>query len=448
MSSDAPAIAPLAAPWRQCVPLVLLLYLVTAYAFVVTVQPGYGPDEPRHFAYVRRLVEKGSLPQNTGGAEADGAHALHPPLYYVLVSPVYLAARGLGDRGALIAIKAVSPLLLLGALVLFFRTLIRLFPDRPFVSLTALTIVALLPEFQLESAVMNNDALAVLLGAVWVWYLVRTWGDPPSARAALLAGLIMAVFVNTKATGWTLSPLWALTVALRAARQPGFRRAWLRDLALGYGVLLLIGTWWYARNYALYGQLVPLDFGQHGELRPFDRRTFEILSPLEVYTRGWVIHYGWRAAEGLFQSFWSQVDWIRESCREAFYGTLVALTVAAAAGGVRRLLPALSVVRRQGLAAVRLAAAPPSVLPACALLLNWAHTWYVATFMHQGFYQGGRYMMPSVYGAGLLLAAGWEALLPQRVRLPVFCLLLAALVALNALCLVELITVLNPRYVR
>ena len=68
--------------------------------------------------------------------------------------------------------------------------------------------------------------------------------------------------------------------------------------------------------------------------------------------------------------------------------------------------------------------------------------------MHQGFYQGGRYLMPSVFGAGALMAAGMSAIVPKRAQTAVVIVLVVALVALNVHCLIELATVLNPKYVR
>ncbi len=56
--------------------------------------------------------------------------------------------------------------------------------------------------------------------------------------------------------------------------------------------------------------------------------------------------------------------------------------------------------------------------------------------------------MPSVFGAGIMLAAGWERLLPRKAWLPVAIAVAVALIGFNALCLVEIVTVLNPKYVR
>jgi len=432
--------------WVSLRTAVLVLFLLLAYGYVWVVQPGFGPDEPRHFNYVKRLAEKGRLPLKVGPNEEDGAHTLHPPLYYLLASPIYLATRGLGDQGAMRAIKHLSPLLLLAALILFTGTLRRVFPDRPFAGAAALGVVALLPLFQLEASVMNNDSLAVLLGALFLWHLVRTWHEPPSVKSAVIAGLIMAAFVNTKATGLTLSPLWAVALHFRAAADPTRRKEYLRDLAIGYGLLLALGTWWYLRNYLLYGQPVPLDFGPMDMLRPRNLLNRMPMSPIEVYTTGAVVHYGWRSTEGLFQSFWSQIDWISEQYRPAVYAVLAALVTAAVAGLVRYAAAWWRESPRSGRWPVF--RVTPLGTMGLAFVLNWLHTWYIATFMHMGFYQGGRYLMPAVFGAGALLGAGWDTLIPRRAQFPCAVLLVFAMVGLNVLCLVELVTVLNPTYVR
>ncbi len=54
---------------------------------------GFGPDEPRHMAYVKLLAEEHIFPFILpDGNEYKGAHSLHPPLYYVLLVPLYWLA--------------------------------------------------------------------------------------------------------------------------------------------------------------------------------------------------------------------------------------------------------------------------------------------------------------------------------------------------------------------
>lgn len=430
--------------WRRYMAGVLLAFLVLAYVYVWTIQPGFGPDESRHVNFARMLWNEHRLPVQVNGLELEGAHTLHPPLYHLLVSPALVLFQGMGERAAYLAGKSLSPLLVGGALLLFLGTLRRVFPSQPFAAAAALTVAALLPELHLEAAVINNDSLAILCGSLFLWQLVRTYNEPPSLREAVFTGLIMAAFVNTKAQGWTVAPLWALALALRAARSRKQLPAWIRDLVVGYGVLLLLGTWWYARNYQLYGQLVPLDL-VGGSVQPHSSRTGEILTPVQVYTTGEVLPLGWRAVVGLFQSFWTQIDWISEDYRPAVFGVLLALTLLAWAGGIRLLWSTYRAWKTRRAAPSQ--PVSPLVLLGTGYTLNWLHTWFFATFVHLGFYQGGRYLMPSVFGAGALLGAGWQLLTPRKAQWVVVGVLAAAFIGLNVLCLVELITYLNPKYV-
>jgi hypothetical protein len=441
--------------WRWITYGILGLYLVLSYSYVWTIQPGYGPDEPRHLAFVRRLVTKRQLPILDNGAEADGAIVLHPPLYYTAVAPVYALTRGLGDQTANRIIKHLSPLVLLGALLLFWSALRRVFPDQPFIVASALAVTALLPEYLLEAAVMNNDCFAVFFGGLWLWFLVRTWDEAPNLRTALFAGLIMAGFVSSKATGWFLTPLWALALLLRARNQPTpSKSAWLRDFAVGYGALLALGTWWYIRNWLLYHKIVPIEVEYMGQsLQPYDLRTRQPLSPIEVYTSGYVLNWGWRAVEGLFQSYWSQIDWLHSDTsfdlRTPIWSACGVLLGLAALGWVCRAVPWVAALRKRK-SADGPTSAPrhsPLVLFAVAFALLWLTTWYTATFVHIGFYQGSRYLMPVSFAGGLLLARGWSALCPRKAQAPVTLAVVVGMVALNIVCLNELITYLNPKYV-
>lgn len=433
---------------RRLLVIVIGFWLLIAFSFVLTIQPGYGPDEGRHFRYTRLLAEERRLPVRLPEGELQGAHTLHPPLYYLITLPAYCMFRGAGPAAALWAIKLMSPFLILASLLLFHRTLLLLWPDNAAARLTVLASIAFLPELMLEAGVMNNDLLAILLAALFLYLLVAGSERPPDLKFALAAGLIMALFANTKATAWTLAPLWMLSIWLRARRGSGSRTAWMRDLAAGYGVLLLLGTWWYVRNYQLYGAIVPLDFGAAGELRPYHPRTMEPLSPLEVYTSGYVVTYGFRAAEGLFQSFWTQIDWIREEWRPAVFTGLFILTLSAAAGWLRAGILRLAGRNRQ----VEPAALPlprmAALLPVAAWGLNLGHTWFIASFQHLGFYQGGRYLMPSLLGAGILLGGGWLLCFPKRCHPLLPAAAASIFLVLDVLCLYQLITYLNPRYVQ
>lgn len=449
---------------------ILACFLVLACVYVWVIPPGYGPDEPRHFAYVRRLAEKGELPIFRDGAEADGAHTLHPPLYYAVLAPVYLAARPLGERGALLVLRHLSPLLLLAALLVLLDVFRRLFPGQPGLQAAALAFTALLPEFLLEAAVVNNDGGAILLAALYLRQLVVLLERPPSLRDAVVTGLILAALVNTKAIGWTLAPVWLLCLWFRRRRHSP--RLLVRDAVAAYAVLAALGTWWYARSYALYGQAfqvaLPGDpMVEH--YRPRNTFTREPLTALEVYTKGEIVVLAGRSTLGLFQSFWAQVDWIPVAARPWVAGVPEASTLSGPRprpypSGVLLVLVLGPLVRAAYVLARRFRAArrgepepepdvPPLALAGRWLLgwafgLAWLNAWSLATFVHLGVFQGGRYLIPVAAGAAVLLTVGWASLLPARARPWLAPAAMALFLGLNALCLNELVTVLNPQHAR
>ncbi|MBI2301928.1 MAG: hypothetical protein HYU66_23750, partial [Armatimonadetes bacterium] len=66
--------------------------LTLAYSAIILL--GFGPDEPRHYLYLPLMLYGHQLPRVLpDGSELGGAIALHPPLYYLLVSPFYLLGK-------------------------------------------------------------------------------------------------------------------------------------------------------------------------------------------------------------------------------------------------------------------------------------------------------------------------------------------------------------------
>ncbi len=451
--------------WHRFQLVILALFVVLAFVYVWVQQPRYGPDEPRHVAYIRLMVDQQRLPEIRDGVELEGAHSQHPPLYYLLVAPVYLAARGFGEPAVYYALKCLAPLMMLGGLLCFRSTLRRTFPDRPFAATAALAVVALLPEFLLESCVVNNDTLTVALASLFLLICVRSLDRGPCLRIAIAAGLVLAAIANTKSTGLTLAPLGLLTVLIRWKRHGGRPVEWVRDAGVGYGLLALLGSWWYLWNIQRYGQPMVFEF-YGGQLQPKHPETGAVLTPLEVYTTGEAVPLAGRALLGLFQSFWSQIDWIPVHLREPIWYGLLALVLTAAVGLLADPLRfAVGWVKERSRAKLPGEAAEwgsPLLVLCCGYLLNYGSILYIATFVHLGFYQGGRYLMPGVFGAGALLGAGLNGWLRQRKQRPqsfpavipleiapaLAVVLTLAFVALNVLCIVELVTYLNPTFVR
>jgi hypothetical protein len=431
---------------KRAVLVLAAAYLALALLYSWVIPPLKGPDEPRHYNYVKRLVEKHALPRLEHDAqgrevEADGAIVFHPPLYYLLLSPVYVVCRPLGDAATLRVMRCLSPFLIGLALALFHATLRRLYPARRALRLGAVGAVAFLPHIQMEAGLVNNDVLAIVLGALLLWQLARIGDDDPSPGQAATVGLVLAAFVNTKAQGLTVSPLWALWLLCHTGwRGLRERRFWL-PLACGYLPLLTLGSPWYLHNQRVYG--LPLLIA--GGSEPSNALTGRIFTPAEMLVQGllllplfWMLV--WRAVGGLYISLWAQVGWFPDRLATGLYALLGGWLAAGVAGNVALCRDA----RRAGRWWWQ--AYPRTVRFAClAYGLVYLNIMGVAVLKHVGWYQGGRYTLPTVYGLVLFVALGLERLAGRR-RALVLGAWVVCIAALNVFCVSNLVSYLIPRF--
>ena len=179
-------------PWnryaRWLLPAIVLLYLILATLYAVYTPAWQAPDEPAHYNYVRYLAESHRFPILKPGdypaaylEEIKAAHfppemsiesiryEFHqPPLYYLLVVPLYSLF-----GGALLPLRLLS--VALGALLLLVVrwTVSALVPERPFLALGATAFVAFLPMHLAMTAAVNNDTLAELLLAMILLLTIR-----------------------------------------------------------------------------------------------------------------------------------------------------------------------------------------------------------------------------------------------------------------------------------
>ncbi|MHB8507586.1 MAG: hypothetical protein ACYDGR_02920, partial [Candidatus Dormibacteria bacterium] len=140
---------------------ILIVAGIALRAYIaVTTPPLFLPDEAGHLLYIHEIARHGFLPsQSLDGiwANNNGAEDFyHPPLYYLLVSPVY----GLfwPHVTALYALRFVNIIFGVGLLVVVYRIIALLFPDRPGSAPNGLLFVACLPSVVLSAAGVKKDA--------------------------------------------------------------------------------------------------------------------------------------------------------------------------------------------------------------------------------------------------------------------------------------------------
>ena len=264
-----------------------------------------------HYAYVRHLVERAWLPPLTGyGGRNPAQHETsQPPLYYVTAALLTFWAPDQGDyatllernphfaypspltvpdnknvwlhtlaedlpgHGTVLAIRLTrSVSLLFGALgvVATWGLGRQLWPSSDWLPLLAAGVTGFIPQFLFMSGVVTNDTAAMGLSACVLWgvaSIARTTSPERASKRSvnmprmLLTGLLLGLSALTKVSTLGLVPLVILfLIAIRRQGQLGWRATLVR-MGCVLGVAALVGGWWYARNWALYGS--PLNLQVH-----------------------------------------------------------------------------------------------------------------------------------------------------------------------------------------
>jgi 4-amino-4-deoxy-L-arabinose transferase-like glycosyltransferase len=153
--------------------LILGIAALLGLAYNAAILLNFGPDEPRHLAYVRLLVDERRLPfQLPGGGEYAGAHSYHPPLYYGILAPFYAILGFLGESGRYHALRLVSLALCLGALPMIYQIAARAANGNLMVARFTTAGVALLPIFGMTGGILNNDSALLFFVTLFLWALV------------------------------------------------------------------------------------------------------------------------------------------------------------------------------------------------------------------------------------------------------------------------------------
>ncbi|MFW5940247.1 MAG: DUF2142 domain-containing protein [Chloroflexota bacterium] len=406
---------------RQYSPLLLLLtaYLFVGSLYAIYTPPWQAPDEPAHYNYIRQL-SGGRLPviepddydeayrREIVSARFDPAYSIdpltyedwQPPLYYLLLTPIYLLFSGL-----LLPLRLTNVVLGAGVVGLTYVVSRQVWPRKQWPALLAASFVAFLPQHVAMLAAVNNDSLAELLIGVLLALLLHQSARPDTShRRWLLIGLVLGLGFLAKATVYIMAPVIALAIFLLYRRD---RALMLRIGALTFVPAFLLGLPWWLRNLFLYPGLDPMATAAH------DRAVVG-----QVRTAEWVSQFGlietvMRLLRTTFQSFWGQFGWMGVVMDGRIYLLLFIFTIVVLLG----LLWATVRVVRPGHhpAANRNRLLPAVILVVTFLLSLGVFIGYNITFVqHQG-----RYLFPALIpiAAGVTLGLkSWLAPLLERAR--------------------------------
>jgi hypothetical protein len=318
--------------------------LLLGLAQIAVLPPFEGADEVAHYSYIQQVGETGTWPQlgdplsgeiddyrrlaplpkaagepwtyhnffessadviAAGRAQAhrlrnpsrpwmpgsgENWQAQHPPLYYLLLSPVYLATKSWGLIDQLFALRLFSYLIAWGAIGLAIMTASRV-PRGEAHTQNASRLApalwpALFPMWFPEMARLGNDSLLAAMSALAWAALIHLHAEPARVRSYLLLGIICGLGLLTKAMmapfvvavgGYLIFRAWKLHGA-------GVPTSKLFACLAVFGVAVaLIAGWWYGlkliRNGSLTGsvEMIRLQAAggllkglhEHGSVRDF-----------------------------------------------------------------------------------------------------------------------------------------------------------------------------------
>ena len=284
-----------------------------------------------HYEYVRYLAEGHGLPVSDLETEMPWhQEGSQPPLYYLLGAAITFwidtsdappvirynphAVVGVADapdnknmmvhtapeafpyRGTVLAahlVRLLSALTGAATVVGTYVFALSACPESRGKAAIAAVILAFNPQFILISASVNNDNLVTLLGCLGILVLVHLWQEGVKVGGVALLGVIAGLVSITKLNGLVLLPFMALVLVAAAWRNRSLRSvvAWGVVTALP---ALVIGGWWYWRNWRTYGD-------------PFGlKATFAVLP---ARTSGPDLYELAARAQGVWRSTWAVFAW-------------------------------------------------------------------------------------------------------------------------------------------
>ncbi len=183
--------------------------------------------------------------------------ANHPPLYYALMTPLYLASSSLTPLAQQYLLRiAAIPFGL--ATVLLAAALARtLFPGDAFLAVTTPALVAFQPQFSYEAAMVNNDIVSIALVSWITVLIVRGIRERFPRAICLWLGVALGLALLAKSTSLIAAPIIALAIILAV----GWRdvQGWLGRGLLSLIPAGIIAAPWYVYLYRTYGNIDGLE---------------------------------------------------------------------------------------------------------------------------------------------------------------------------------------------
>lgn len=287
--------------------LAVLLFLSRGFLHILVVPMWEGFDEPFHYAYLQYMAEHRNLPplnapavsreileslqlfpttyhlshltpirfknfwelsvpdrirlrQSLDSIEpASKSHLTdmanyqtqHPPLYYLLCTPLYLLGRHLRLVERVFLLRVFSILLAAVSLPLGYLLARRIFKNSWAILVPVL--MALFPNHYVFVGRITNDALAVVIFPLLILATGKLYEKPLTPGLLWSIGCLLGLGLLTKAYFLTAVPVVLIIVLLKRVRGETSSKQCIFALLLLLVPTTLLAGWWYWRNYMEVG---------------------------------------------------------------------------------------------------------------------------------------------------------------------------------------------------
>ena len=182
--------------------------------------------------------------------------ANHPPLYYLVMTPLYWLTGNLSIESQLYALRLAAIPFGLLTVVMAWLTARTLFPRERLLALLVPAFVAFQPQISYEAAMLNNDILAIAFTSVVVYLIVRGLRSGFPVGTVALIGFCYGLAVLSKNTSLTTGGIIAFAMIFGI----GVRRwrEWLTKGVLAATIAALMIWPWYLYMWRTYGDFTGL----------------------------------------------------------------------------------------------------------------------------------------------------------------------------------------------
>src|SRR5215210_7071605 len=463
--------------WPQAtrfIVVLLILYAVKQIFSVAAYYPFSGHDELAHFSYVRTLASEGRLPRlpelKTWRAGLNGGDppptdeipaelypfcrftldwycdpdsprwganpprivtvpgsgyfpsgyqyaANHPPLYYATMVPLYAASAAASPvmQQYLLRLAAIP----FGLLTVYaaYRATRSIFPGDAFLTVTVPAVVAFQPQISYESAMVNNDIVAIAMTSLILWGVIAGMRDRFPLRLCAAIGVALGLDLLAKGSAITVAPIIAAALVLGAGWRD-WRGLLVRGVIIGVPAVLVSAPWYLFlhKTYSDFSGLTRVKELQYwnGPMGSF----FELLKDPEFIVNR-------------FRETWGEFGWRQIHLRPELLWAIAIPTILALVG-----LGVYAIIVWRGLPSsridpvMRLEPWQRNALIVLALTCVVAYL-AVVQFGTSFALSQARYYFPAVNAGALLLMLGLRTLLPGQTRPAAQGVVVGALVLLN-----------------